>query len=335
VFANGLQDDGDFLYSMRKQDNGPRSRTIRLDRQAAGIVNRQTAIPQSFTNAQSTARQLEILRGSPFNPFGNNVTQAFYRSVNELGLRRSFFDYDYYRYVAGFNGNFTFTGNNFISFLGYDTGMVYERGDYLRIDSGDARRGVVLQEVIAGRFNPFIGLQTPTAGPAPTFVNGVPTGMTAAYDNTAALQNASYIGRTFNYERDFLADAKLFGNLFPNLYQEALGSTSATSSVTTASRPFRIRRRPVAISSASMPAANNSYHTEVKAYFGELQIPIVTSAMNITGVRSLSCRPRIATKSSTTRTSSRRTRRSSTTMGHPPLTALSASAGRDAACVVR
>jgi outer membrane receptor protein involved in Fe transport len=251
VFGEALQLYADLLYSKRKQDNGLAPAPFGL---IAGGGYRQPAvgIPQSFTNAQSTARQLEILRGSPFNPFGNNVTQAFYRSVNELGLRRSFFDYDYYRYVAGFNGNFTFTGNNFISFLGYDTGMVYERGDYLRIDSGDARRGVVLQEVIAGRFNPFIGLQTPTAGPAPTFVNGVPTGMTAAYDNTAALQNASYIGRTFTYAYDFLADAKVFGNLFPNLYQEELGSTSATSSVTTASRPFRIRRRPVAISSASM-----------------------------------------------------------------------------------
>ena len=115
---------------------------------------------------------------SPYNPFvgtanddpavastyqDNQLRSVAYRAI-EGGLRQSFYDYDYWRYVAGFNGNFTFTGNNFISFLGYDTGMVYERGDYLRIDSGDFQRTPLEAEIAAGNFNPFRGLNAPTVG---------------------------------------------------------------------------------------------------------------------------------------------------------------------------
>ena len=81
--------------------------------------------------------------------------------VQELNNRRSFYDYDFYRYVAGVKGDFSFTGNNFLSYLGYDAGVVYERADYLRIDSGDATRGGIYREIIAGAFNPFIGVNAP------------------------------------------------------------------------------------------------------------------------------------------------------------------------------
>ena len=79
----------------------------------------------------------------------NQLRSIAYRSI-EGGLRQTTYDYDYYRYVAGFNGNFTFTGNNFVSFLGYDTGMLYERGDYLTIDSGDFQRTPLEAEIAAG-----------------------------------------------------------------------------------------------------------------------------------------------------------------------------------------
>jgi hypothetical protein len=53
----------------------------------------------------------------------------------------------------------------------------------------------------------------------------------------------------------------------------------------------------------------------VKAYFGELQIPIVTSAMNITGVRSLELQAAYRYEEFDNKDQLRRTRRSSTTMG--------------------
>ena len=202
VFGEGLQLYGDFLYTKRKQDNG------------------LAPAPFSFNSAANGRTEA---RNSPFNPFGQALSNVRYRLVQELGLRKSFFDYDYYRYTVGINGNFAMTGNSFISFLGYDAGVVFDREDNLRVDSGDARRTPLRAETAAGNFNPFIGVNAPVRGTAPTFVNGVPTGLTAPYDNAAAAQRASYIGNSLAYGKFFLADVKVFGNLFPNLYQGGIG----------------------------------------------------------------------------------------------------------------
>ena len=60
-------------------------------------------------------------------------------------------------------------------------------------------------------------------GTAPTYVNGVPTGLTAPYDNSLAAADwtnggASYVGHSFFYERDQLYDAKVNMHLFPKLW---------------------------------------------------------------------------------------------------------------------
>src|SRR5205807_1550835 len=92
---------------------------------------------------------------------------------------------------------------------GYDTGFVYERFDELRVDSGDATR-TKIKQAIAGTltradgspldptgtpifFNPFIGQNAPVIGFAPTYVNGVPTGLTAPYNNLLTSQVAAYL----------------------------------------------------------------------------------------------------------------------------------------------
>jgi outer membrane receptor protein involved in Fe transport len=271
VFGEALQIYWDMLYSKRKQANG------------------LAPAPFGIGNAAANA--------SPFNPFlnpdgnpattaDNQLTLVRYRSIREGGLRGSFFNYDYYRYTAGVNGNFTFTDNSFISYLGYDTGMVYERGDYLRIDTGDARRTPLQAEIAAGNFNPFIGLNAPVAGVANTFTNGVVTG-TRAYDNVAAFQRAAYTGRSVFLAQDFLADAKVFGNLFPNLYQGGFGFNLGYEYRHSRSKnipdPTQAQGDQLGFN-ASTPF---SYHQEVQAYFGELQIPLVTSTMGIPFVRSV------------------------------------------------
>ncbi len=266
IFGEGLQLYGDMMYAKRKQDNG------------------LAPAPFAFSN---TRNGLTEARNSPFNPFGNSLTLLRYRLINELSLRRSFFDYDYYRYTVGINGNFTFTGNNFISFLGYDTGMVYSRDDELRIDSGDAQRTPLRAETAAGNFNPFIGLGTPVQGTAPTFVNGVPTGARAPYDNVAAVGRAAFIARSDFFAKNFLADVKVFGNLLPNLYQGGIGFNLGYEF-----RHARTKTIPDTVQAAGdqlgfNAAANNSFHQEVNSYFGELQVPLVISTMNIPFVRSL------------------------------------------------
>lgn len=99
---------------------------------------------------------------------------------------------------------------------------MYEQADHLEIDSGDATRGGIYRGILAGNFDPFIGLNAPVAGRVPTYRNGVPTGTTASYDNFAAAQRVSYVGHSYSYSRDFLVDGKVNGNLFPGLCQGGL-----------------------------------------------------------------------------------------------------------------
>src|SRR5450432_868213 len=206
VFGDALQLYGDVMYSNTKQDNAlaPSPFSIAL----GGYSNPNLFIPnidprtgQPFGPLNGTvpglapvnggfgnfsiAAQQSIIQNSPFNPFPgrqgfNPVTGAYtnplgsltalsYRTIQELGNRRTFFDHDYYRYVTGVNGDFDFKDNAFISRFGYDSGFVYERFDEQRIYSGDATRGGIYNEIIAGNFDPFIGETAPVAGIAPIY----------------------------------------------------------------------------------------------------------------------------------------------------------------------
>lgn len=293
VFGNALQIYGDLLYAKTKQDNGlaPGSFAMpipRYENAELGIFNGRDEtgrLDGSLNN--SIPAQQAIMGNSPYNPFGNELTQLNYRFVQELNNRRSFFDYDFYRYVAGVKGDFSFTGNNFLSYLGYDVGALFERADYLRVDSGDATRGHLYREIIAGNFNPFIGVNAPLSGTVPTYLNGMPTGMTATYDNFAAAQRAAYLGRTFTYARDFLADAKVNGNLFPQLYQGGIGFNLGAEY-----RHSRDHLVPDPVQAAGdqlgfQPSLPSKYKQEVRSIFAELILPLVTSTLKIAGVRSL------------------------------------------------
>lgn len=294
VFGNALQIYGDLLYAKTKQDNGlaPGSFAMPIPRYqnaALGIFNGRDATGRLIDpgNDNSIFAQQAIIRNSPYDPFGDDLLQLNYRFVQEFNNRRSFFDYDFYRYVAGVKGDFSFTGNNFLSFLGYDVGALYERADFLRVDSGDATRGGIYREIIAGNFNPFIGVNAPLSGTVPTYLNGMPTGMTATYDNFAAAQRASYLGRSYNYGRDFLADAKVNGNLFPQLYQGGIGFNFGAEY-----RQSRDQQLPDPVQAAGdalgfQPSLPSKYKQEVRSIFGELTLPLVTSILNIRGLRSL------------------------------------------------
>ncbi len=81
IVGDGLQLYGDILYSKAKQDNAT------------------SPTPVAFT---TTSNGLGDVRGSPFNPFpGSTLTSLRYRTVQELGLRKSFYDQDYYRLSLG------------------------------------------------------------------------------------------------------------------------------------------------------------------------------------------------------------------------------------------
>jgi iron complex outermembrane receptor protein len=289
IFGDGLQLYGDIMYSKVKQDNGLAGAPFTLS---------------SATNGRDEAR------ASVFNPFGNNLGAVAYRLQNELRNRRTFFDKDYYRYVAGIQGDFNIKDNDFISRFGYDSGYVYERLNYQRIDSGDARRSY-LRALIApngfanpanpipfvpipnrGTFNPFIGINAPLTGTAPTYVNGVPTGLTAPYNNTIAARDwtqggASYVGHSFFYERDWLADAKINMHLFPKLWNGGIDVAGGYER-----REINQKQIPDPVQASNDQLGFNQqpplkFRQEVESWFFELGIPLVTSSMNVPFVRSL------------------------------------------------
>ncbi|HEX8679864.1 MAG TPA: TonB-dependent receptor plug domain-containing protein, partial [Chthoniobacterales bacterium] len=214
------------------------------------------------------------------------LTTLAYRLVQELGNRRSLYDSDYNRYVAGINGDLNFQGNNFISRFGYDTGLVYEQFEQRRTDSGDARRGILYNEIIAGNFNPFIGQNAPAIGVAPTYTYNPVTGLstqtgTKAYDNVAATQRAAFIARSFLYERDWLVDAKVNAHFFPNMYNGGFDMAGGYEH-----REHREQSIPdptqLAGDQLGFNAADEySLKSITDSVFFELTFPIVTSTMNV------------------------------------------------------
>lgn len=295
IFGDGLQLYGDIMYSKVKQDNGQAGSPFALS---------------SVANGQAEAR------ASRFNPFGNNLSSVSYRLQQELGNRRSFFDKDYYRYVAGINGDFNFKDNGFISRFGYDSGFVYERLDYRRVDSGDARRSylrsliapvgfvnaaVPLPRLPTGTFNPFIGQFAPLTGTAPiynntnsaapNFRNGIPIGV-AAYDNTIVARDwtnggASYVGHSFFFERDWLADLKVNAHLFPNMWNGGIDFAAGYErrEINQKQIPDPVQVSNDSIGFLQVPLFK--FREEVDSWFFELAVPLVTSSMNVPFVRSL------------------------------------------------
>jgi iron complex outermembrane recepter protein len=272
IFGEGLQLYGDITYSKVKQDNGLASTPFALT---------------SFDNGLPEARN------SQFNPAGNFLSSVRYRLQQELGNRESFFDKDYWRYTVGVNGDFNFHDNGFISRFGYDSGYVYSRFDEQRIDSGDVTRSQ-LRAAIAGTlvpgvfFNPFIGQNAPLVGNAPTYsANGVPTGVMAPYNNLVTAQAASYVGHSFFHERDWLGDMKMNAHLFPNLWNGGIDVFFGGEH-----RQIRTHQVPDATQVAGdqlffTATPNTKFKQEVNSFFGEIDIPIITSTMNVSGVRAL------------------------------------------------
>ena len=273
IFGDGLQLYGDVMYSHTKQDNG------------------LSGTPFSVTSPFNGRNEA---RASIFNPFGNNLASVSYRLQQEMGGRRSFFDSDYQRFVAGINGDFNIKDNSFISRFGYDSGFVYEHFTEDRIDSGDATRSGLRALIANNSFNPFIGVFAPITGNAPTYVNGVATGLTAPYDNTIArnlatdaIPGASYVGHSLFWERDFLYDLKTNAHLFPNWWNGGidLAFVYEHREIQQHAVPDPLEASGDQLGFTASP--RTKYKQEVDSFFTELYFPIITSTMNVPFVRSL------------------------------------------------
>jgi iron complex outermembrane receptor protein len=275
IFGDGLQLYGDVMYSHVTQNNGLAGAPFLVDVASARL--------------------------SEFNPFGNNLASVRYRSQQELANRRSFFDKDFSRYVAGINGDFNFTDNNFVSRFGYDAGFVYEHFKQEEVDSGDLRNSFIDILTEGNLFNPFIGISAPVAGTAPIYNNtnaagaefqtGVPIGVAAFNNNVIAADwtngGASYVGHSFFYERDQLYDAKFNAHLFPKWYNGGIDFAGGYEH-----REVNQKQIPDPVQASNDQLGFNQspllkFRQEVDSFFFELGFPIITSSMNVPFVRSL------------------------------------------------
>jgi len=283
IFGDALQVYGDMLYTHERQKN---------------------ALAGSPFNTGGTAA-----RGSPFNPFpiddrefladgvtpnanfGRSiVTNVSYRLQQELGNRVSTFDKDYWRWVVAIKGDLDFAGNDWISHLGYDSGVVYERFEEQEIDSGDATFTGIENQILAGNFNPFIGQNAPTSGvapifnttnpAAPEFLTGVPIG-TRAFDNTQAALAAAYLGHSFFRNKTWTWDVTVNAHLFPNLWN---GGIDVAGGYIHTYRQDEQIGDPVQAAGDQLgfgAVPNAKFQQVVNAAFGEIKIPFVTSTMNV------------------------------------------------------
>jgi len=256
IFGDALQVYGDMLYTHERQNNG-----------LAGA-------PFAIGGAEADL--------SPFNPFPDgDVLLLRYRLQQELGNRLSTFDKDYWRWVIAVKGDLDFADNGFISHFGYDAGFVYERFEEEETDTGDGQFSLIVDQIAAGVFNPFIGQNAPPVGVAPVYdAAGNPIG-TAAYNNIQGAQASAYLGHSFFRNKTFEWDVTLNAHLFPNLWN---GGIDVAGGYVHTSRQDQQIGDPVQAAGDQLgfnAVPNAKFQQVVSGWFGEIKIPFVTSTMNI------------------------------------------------------
>jgi iron complex outermembrane recepter protein len=263
IFGDALQVYGDMMYTHLRQSNGLAGAPFTL---FADDVGSDPNLPVS---------------SSPFNPFGADLASVRYRLQQELGNRLSTFDKDWWRWVVGLKGDIDFADNAFISHFGYDAGIVFERFNEEETDEGDATFTKIVNQVVAGNFNPFIGQNAPPVGVAPIYdAAGNPIGF-APYDNVKAAQESAYIGHSFFLNQYTQWDITLNAHLLPNLWN---GGIDVAGGYVHSYRKDEQIGDPVQAAGDQLgfnAVPNAKFQQVVSAWFTEVKIPFVTSTMNI------------------------------------------------------
>jgi iron complex outermembrane recepter protein len=256
IFGDALQVYGDMLYTHERQNNG-----------LAGS-------PFALVDGEGDL--------SPFNPFpAGDVVDLRYRLQTELGNRISTFDKDYWRWVVAVKGDIDFADNNWISHFGYDSGIVYERFEEEETDAGDAQFSLIVDQIAAGVFNPFIGQNAPPIGVAPIYDGAGNQIGTAPYNNIQGAQAAAYLGHSFFRNKTFEWDVTLNAHLFPNLWN---GGIDVAGGYVHTYRQDQQIGDPVQAAGDQLgfnAVPNAKFQQVVSAWFTEVKIPFVTSTMNI------------------------------------------------------
>jgi iron complex outermembrane receptor protein len=279
VFGDALQVYGDMFYSHYRQDNALAGAPFTIS-----IFN--NGLPEA--------------RASIFNPFGDRLLAVGYRLQQELGNRLSTFDKDWWRWLIGARGEVSFADNAFISRLGYDTGITYERFDDTQTDAGDAVLSKIVEQIALGRFNPFIGQNAPPIGVAPTYrtiqvgttpdgrpiFERVPTGETVPYNNVLAAQVSSYLAHSLFHQKDFVYDITVNARFFPNLWNGGIDVAGGYQRIWEQQHSIPDPVQAAGDQIGLNAAPNFKFRQEVNAWYAEMRVPFVISTMNVPLVNS-------------------------------------------------
>lgn len=255
------------LYSRTKQYNGaePSHFSLPGDVARSSPYNPVADIPQ--IDPATGQQAIDPVTGKPV--YIQRLNSVSYAAV-EAGPRNRTYDSEFVHPIVGLRGEFA---HDYFWELSY----VFDRNELARTDSGDQRLSLLAPEVANGSFNPFVGLHAPRQGMLSGFT----------YDNAAALRTASYTGITTTTTDDHSVDGKIGGRVFTDLPQ---GGMSFAVGFEFRREELRNNGDPVQVADDSL-----SYETETKydadqdvwAGYLELNLPLITSTMNVPMVRSL------------------------------------------------
>lgn len=207
------------------------------------------------------------ITGAPV--FIQRLNSVSYRGF-ETGNRESTYEDDFYHYIVGLKGEFA---KDYFWEIGY----VYDENNQLLHQQGDQRRSLLGAAVADGSFNPFIAINAPRSGT----LNGF------SYDNVAALEAAAYEAKS---KTDTVAqswDGKVGGRLFTGLPQ---GGVNFVVGLDFRREELSQSADPILLSGDVLGfEAATAFDTEQDVYAGfvEVNIPLVSSTMNIPGIHNL------------------------------------------------
>jgi outer membrane receptor protein involved in Fe transport len=253
------------IYSNTRQDNGiAPSPFIIFDPDLLGSspYNPIEEIPQ--IDPATGMQAIDPLTGEPV--FRQRLVGTFYRSL-EAGNRRFTYDSDFYHYIVGLKGEFA---KDYFWELGY----VYDENNRVETLRGDQRFSLIAAAIADGTFNPFLGINAPKRGT----LNGF------TYDNVAVLEAAGYVAMNKFQTRDQLWDGKIGGRAFTGLPQ---GGINFAAGFEFRHEEFSQVPDPILVEGDVLgfgPSTPFDTQQDVSAGFIELNIPLVSSTMNIPGI---------------------------------------------------
>lgn len=256
--------------------------------QALTIYGNALVSSQRFYNSLAPA-PLVLFEAvnSPYNPLGDDLNNARYRSF-EIGNRGTFVKKKAYHFIAGLKGDINLN-TDFLKSISYDVGVVHDEEKETSISSNGVTASILNAAIDSGAFNPFVGYNAPRTG-TQVAINGPLLGTALTYDNAAALNAAKYSAESILFDKENVVEGHINATFFPEAPQGgvslALGGEYREDF--TSVEPATILN-PLTVDNFNEFNPLTGYNAKqyVSSAFGEINIPLIAPPMKVPGVYNL------------------------------------------------